>query len=221
MSSVAGPVGGKRRWVRVEANLLIDTVPDLMTSIRSARKAGANGVVFADTKTNNWFGFARQDRRRWLGRVTHLRDQVHRLGMKFIVNTVPVGYCTPVLAHGPNLATGYPMRRVPLVARAGRLKPVNTARLDNGSFESHSGNRAKGWDDQDSPGQATYVDTTERKAGSASLRFQASNAESARIFGTIKVKPYQQYRLTFGRRCPTSVRGTLGRTSSPQMRPDA
>jgi hypothetical protein len=115
-----------------------------------------------------------------------------------------------VLAHDVNLAAGYPVRNAPLVARGGRLVPVPTARVTNGSFETHEGNVPTGWGFQDRPGEVSFIDTSVARVGSASLRLEGRDNGMARLFGEFDVQPFQQYRLRFWAKAENLSAGFLG-----------
>jgi hypothetical protein len=206
----ANGIGGER-WVRIEGNLLVDNVDSIMPTVNQAKAAGANTIFFADTKVNLWFASGFKDT--WRTKAQDLRDRVRNLGMKFVFQTTPVGYCTPLLFHDPNLTTGYPMVNQPLQVRGGKLVPIETAQVVNGSFETSTDNRPAGWGFQDLPGQATFIDKSVAKQGSSSFRvtYSASNSnQQGRIFGTASVQPQQQYALRFWVKTQGLTAGFLG-----------
>jgi Carbohydrate binding domain len=173
-----------------------------MNTVRTARLAGADTVLFSDTKINLWFSDANSANRTvWLAAAKALRDGIHGEGMKMVWQTVPVGYCTPLLNHDPNLATGAPIRNAPYVVTDGVLVPQQTATLTNGSFENFAGNSPTGWDASDGLGSATFTDSTVAHQGQTSMRFENATAvgqgAQARAFQTFTVQPFQQYVLHF------------------------
>jgi hypothetical protein len=206
------PTPTNQKWIRMESNLLTTSVDDLMNTVRAARASGADTVMFSDTKINLWFNNANRDQ--WLTAAKALRDGVHAEGMKIVWQTVPVGYCTPLLYHDPNLATGAPIVNAPFTVTNGTLVPEQTATLTNGSFETRTGNQPAGWATNDGLGTATFVDTTVAHQGSVSMRFEnaaaANDGAQARAFQTFTVLPYQQYVLRFWVRTESLTASYIG-----------
>jgi hypothetical protein len=188
----------EQRWVRIEANLFVDSVDSVLDTVRRAKDAGANTVMFSDTKLNLWFGDEKLGAQ-WRPLMKQVADGVRAEGMKLVLQTVPVGYCTPVLFHDPNLTTGYPIIDQPMVVRGGVLVPEQTAVIANGSFEQATDNTPSDWGFQDEAGVHTFIDSTIAKDGRNSMRFVGSGAsnDNARIFTSVAVKPNQQYTLRF------------------------
>jgi hypothetical protein len=211
--STAPPLPGliQQKWVRTEGNLLVTPVDDILAIARNAKAAGANTVMFSDTKINLWFadsGLAQA----WLPKMIALRDGVRGLGMKLVLQTTPVGYCTPVLFHDQNLTTGYPIVDAPLTVRNGSLVPESTATLANGSFAERSGVRPTGWGYQDVAGTATVLDDAVKHDATASMRFGGVGQPNgmARAFTEATVKPFQQYTLKFWVKADNLTAGYLG-----------
>jgi hypothetical protein len=188
------------KMVRIETNLAVTPAGSLFQTIQSAKKAGANTIVLSDTKINNWFA-NKSGSSRWLASVKTVRDVVHAEGMRFVLQTAPTGYAAPLLFHDPNLATGYPIVNAPLRVRSGKLVPMQTASLLNGSFEQAATHRPTGWGPQDAPGVSTFIDSLEAFEGRSSMRFEngpaANDDAMARVFTTVTVVPQQQYSLRF------------------------
>ncbi len=204
------PTNPGQRWVRIEGNLITTPVSTLLDRARAAKAAGANTVMFADPKINLWFANTNLAAQ-WLPKMKELVAGVRAEGMKIVLQTVPVGYCTPFLFNDPNMTTGYPVVNAPLTVQSGRLVPDQSASLANGSFETYSGNVPAGWD-VDSPGLASFVDSSVAKSGSVSMRFEAASAPNnqARAFATATVKPRQQYTLRFWAKTANLSAGYLG-----------
>lgn len=207
--AAAADLGTAKRWIRLEANLLVDRPADLQPTLTAAHDAGANGVILADPKISIWPGYGRHDRRRWLGRARALRDAAHDLDMEFVLSTDPLGYCSSLLSYDVSMAAGIPVRSAPMVVRGRTLEPVETAELRNGSFERHHGDTVTGWRYQDEPGTATRVDTSVHHDGAASLKLLATGGDT-RVFGSVKVKRFQQYLLTFWVRTENLTADWLG-----------
>lgn len=204
----AAAVGTSIRWVRLEANLFVDTPSSLRPQLEAARDAGANGILLADSKISIWPGYSPDDRRFWLHRARGLRDLAHDLGLDFVLATDPLGYCDSLLSYDVNAVAGVPIRRAPLVVRGDRLVAVRTATLPNGSFEQHRGDRITGWT-QDDPGTSTVIDDAVAHDGSVSVRMDPTG-DMTRVFGTAHVRPFQQYVLSFWVRTSGLTAGSLG-----------
>jgi len=164
--------------------------------LERAAAAGYNGIIYSDTKMNNWFI---SDYANWRGNVETLRQRTEALGLEFIVSALPYGYCGPMLAHDPNLAEGVPIKNAPLIVQDGRLVAQETASLSNGSFETYRLDKANDWF-QDDAGAGSFIDTTTVKEGGASLRFEnvgeVNEFGHGRVIQTLEVEPFQQYRLS-------------------------
>jgi Carbohydrate binding domain len=200
-----------QKWVRTEGNLLVTPVDNILAIARNAKAAGANTVMFSDTKINLWFGDAGLAQA-WLPKMTALRNGVRALGMKLVLQTTPVGYCTPVLFHDQNLTTGYPIVDAPFTVRSGALVPDSTATLVNGSFAERTGSRPTGWGYQDGAGTATVLDDAVKHDATASMRFEGVGQPNgmARAFTEATVKPFQQYTLKFWVKAENLSAGYLG-----------
>jgi Carbohydrate binding domain len=206
-----GSVGD--RWTRLEANLLIDSTDSLMQTVRTAKAAGSDTILFSDTKTSNWY--ASDYKEDWEPRLLELQQAVRNEGMAFIVTTASVGYCAPILALDQTLANTMPTVDMPLTVRNGELVPESTATLANGSFEASStADTPDGWGFQDPPGVTTFLDSQVAADGTTSMRFEGANsAESskmARISTDAAVQPNQQYVLRFKFKADALNAGFIG-----------
>lgn len=182
----------QQKFIRIEGNMVVDRADDLLLLIDRARAKGADSVIFSDTKANLFgTGVALGDG--WLPEVKRLYDGVKSRGMKFVFETIAIGYCGGLLASDTNLATGYPIVDQPLRVAGGALQPVATANLVNGDFEQSANNAPTGWGFQDAPGERTFIDTATVKSGGASLRADARDGAMSRIFTKFTVKPWHQY----------------------------
>lgn len=214
--SAPDPLAGRpQRWVRVGTNLAVVDPTELRPIIDRVAVAGATGVLFEDPAVSSYSAPGNEAlAARWLPRAQQVRNQVRNAGLGFVVGTAPTGYCRPVLAHDPNLATGYPLRAVPMRVSGGRLVAEPTALLANGSFEEADQNWPSGWDHVDAPGVAVFVDREVSHDGGASLRFEnfsAGNAAAeARAMVEVDVAPFHQYRLRFWARMDGLSAAELG-----------
>jgi hypothetical protein len=207
-SAPAVAIGSQIRWVRLEANLFVDTAASLRPRLEAAQAAGANGILLSDSKVSSWPGYGPDDRRFWLHRARQLRDLAQELGMSFVLSTDPLGYCDSLLSYDVNSVAGVPIRRAPLVVRGRHLVPVPTASLRNGSFEEHRGDRITAWS-QDGPGTSTLIDDTVAHHGGVSVRLEPTG-DMTRVFGTVRVRPFQQYVLSFWAKASGLTASSLG-----------
>jgi len=112
-----------------------------------------------------------------------------------------VGYGGSVLSHDRNLAEGLPVQDAPFVVKGGeaRLVTSNSVHLANGGFEDYSGNKLKGFDFCDQPGEVSFVDTQVKHSGDASLRlehFTANPHGHGRVMQTVEFQPHRSYRMS-------------------------
>ncbi len=192
------PAAWPKRWVYAPANLYVgEELARLDALLTRAARAGYNGVLFSDFKTMTWWTL--DDAARWQANAGKLRARTRALGLELTVAVCPFGRAEALLWHDPNLAAGMPIRAAPLVCRAGVLTPEPTATLWNGSFEEHAGDTARGFGFQDDPGRRSFLDARVVRQGRVSLRFDMEKpgnaAGNGRICQTVKVQPWQQYRL--------------------------
>ncbi len=182
----------QQKIIRIEGNMAVDRADALLLLVDRARAKGADTVIFSDSKVN-LFGTGVSVGSNWLPEVRRLFDGVKSRGMKFIFETITLGYCSGMLASDTNLATGYPIVNQPLRVSNGALQSLPTANLVNGNFEQSSNNVPTGWGFQDAPGERTFIDTATVKSGGASLRADAKGGAMSRIFTNFTVKPWHQY----------------------------
>jgi len=192
-----------KRWLLVQNNFQVAAnVAKVNGILDRAKAAGYNGAVFADVK------FGRLDDGSLIEAypgnlravLTHARD----LGLATLPATADFGYSDSILWHDPNLAEGLPVRDEPYRVEGGRLRPdaADAPRLPNPDFETlpASGDSFPGWDFQDAPGTATFVDRAERHGGRASLRMEdlgRTNAPSGngRVYKRLAVQPFRHFHL--------------------------
>lgn len=190
-----------RRWVYLQTNLQVpENVDRAKEILRRASAAGYNGVVLADYKLHIldrvpdfYFEHARD-----------FREAADELGIEIIPAVAPIGYSDGLLAHDPNLAEGIPVRGAAFIVRDGRAALVSG--LDNplpgGEFEVHRNHAVTGWNFQDAPGQASFVDTAVKHGGESSLRWEdpgrnsTETAGNARVSKMVPVAPWRQYHLS-------------------------
>lgn len=188
--------GVPEKIIHMVGNFAVDTAAAQLAIVDRARAKGANTVIFSDTKVNNW-ALDNSVGTRWFTEMRSFYDGVKARDMKFVFETIAIGYCSSMLASAPDLTTGYPVREQPLRAFGGSLVPVNTAAIGNGGFESFTGNAPDGWDYQDAAGVRTFVDTIVKRSGKSSFRADARDGANSRVMTTLTVKPWHQYRVRF------------------------
>ncbi len=130
-------------------------------------------MVLTDSKFMRWDQLPEH----YLANVRQVRQACRDHKLACIACVCPIGYSNDLLAHDPNLAEGLPVVDAPFIAQGGRLIPVDDlARLVNGGFEQSKGNVPTGWNFVDQPGKITFIDTSVRHGGQASLRMQDTSA---------------------------------------------
>lgn len=187
-----------RRWLYLQMNLQVkENVPKAQALLQRAAKAGYNGVVLADFKLNVldrvpefYFEHARA-----------FKQTADELNLEIIPTVAPIGYSDGLLAHDPNLAEGLPVLEAPFVVRNGVAvldSELHNA-LPGGTFEEHRNQVVRGWDFQDAPGKASFVDDQVRHSGKSSLRWDnpgtnaGSTSGNARVSHKVAVAPWRQF----------------------------
>jgi hypothetical protein len=171
-------------------------VTEIAQVLDTAGQHGLNGAVLSaglDTlckKTPDYFR-----------RLEAVKQACARNKLDLIPAVFSVGYGGAALAHERDLAEGLPVEAAPFVAQGNeaRLVPDPNVRLVNGGFEEFTGNRFKGFNFHDQPGEVSFVDTQVRHSGRASLRlenFTANPHGHGRVMQEVRVRPRRCYRLT-------------------------
>jgi len=188
------------RWVYVSRGLGSDeSVEQIRGIVKTMSEHGLNGMVLAAGLD----GLSRRS-------PDYLRrlQEVKRFCQEYKVEIIPiifsVGYGGSILGQNPNLAAGLPVKDALFVVENNEARlvadpPVNIA---NGGFEEFEGDRFKGYDLQDRPGQISFADHETVKEGKTSLRFENFGELDfkyghARIMQKVDVHPYRYYRVTF------------------------
>ncbi len=186
----------EHRWVYLTANFQGTDQPDKAIAIaRRAKAAGYNGIMLVDYKFHVLEGVVE----RYFENLAKFKEEVERLGLEIIPAVAPFGYSSGILAHNPNLAEAIPVVDLPMRVDGNEAKIVQRQEpfLGGGDFEVARGDRSRGWDFQDEPGKASFVDPRIFHEGKQSLRFEnlgQTNAPSGngRISKKIKVSPWRQ-----------------------------
>jgi hypothetical protein len=171
-------------------------VADITRLLQTASQHGLNGAVASfslDTLCKHPPEYFRR-----LEEIKRVADQTH---VELIPAIFSVGYGGGILAHDRNLAEGMPVQNAPFLAKGGeaRLVTSDTPRLVNGCFEDYSGNKLKGFDFCDQPGEVSFVDAQVKHSGNASLRlehFTPNPNGHGRVMQTVKFQPHRCYRMT-------------------------
>ncbi len=134
-------------------------------------------------------------------RLEELRKACERDKIELIPSVFSVGYGGGALSHNRYLAEGLPVIDAPMLVKGGeaRLVPDENARLTNGGFEEFTGHKLKGFGFHDQPGVVSFVDTTVKHSGTASLRlenFTANQYGHGRVNQAVKVLPHRCYRVS-------------------------
>ncbi len=177
-------------------NLLVDKEADRVVAlVERAGRAGYNGVVISDYKTN----FLGRMPRSYFEHVDRVNAAAQRAGIEIIPAVFPIGYSNGLLSHDPNLAEGMPVVEAPFVVKNGEAlpNPDPAAHLKNGNLESRRGDTFTGFGFQDAPGRSTFADRTTVHTGALSCRMENFNANPVcRLIQFVKVRPHACYRLT-------------------------
>ncbi len=171
-------------------------VPEVVRVLDAAGQHGCNGAVLSaglDSLSQKSPDFFR--------RLELVRQACERNHLELIPAFFSIGYGGGFLTHNPNLAEGLAVKDAPFVVRngQGRLEDSNSVSLVNGGFEEFSGNRFKGFNFHDQPGEVSFVDTEIKHGGRASLRmenFSANPYGHGRIMQEVELQPCRCYRLT-------------------------
>ena len=185
------------RWVFVSRGLHRDQdVEDIRGIVATAAGHKLNGMVLAA-------GLDRLDLQpeHFLKRLEAVKRICDEAGVEIIPIIFSAGYGGSVLAHDRNLAAGVPVADVPLVVRGdeARLEADSAAKMANGGFEEHRGNRAASFRFHDRPGDLSFIDTEVFHEGKASLRFEGFGRYEhghARVMQELAVRPMRCYRVT-------------------------
>ena len=186
-----------RRWVYLQLNLQVEAnVVKAESIMRRAKAAGYNGIVLADYKLN----ILDRVPDHYFRHAAEVKRLANELELELIPTVASFGYSDGILAHDPNLAEGIPVKEAPFIVRGGTavLASKLTNALPGGSFEDHKGHATSGWNFQDGPGKASFVDSEVKHAGRNSLRFEdlgstAAPSGNGRVSRAVKVEPWRQY----------------------------
>ncbi len=189
----------EHRWVYLPSNFLVDkNVENAIALLDRAAKAGYNGAVLSDSKFCRWDDLPVQ----YVRNVRRVRQACRDRKIACIACVCPIGYSNDLLSRDPNLAEGLPVVDARFVASGRRLLPADdSARLVNGGFEQSNNNMPTGWGFVDQPGRITFIDTTVKFEGRASLRMEDIGLHDpqnghGRACQTLAVKPFHYYHVS-------------------------
>ena len=175
------------RWVFISKGMASDgELASTLELVRGAAAHGYSGILFDP----NFTGIPQWERAK-LDRVVKVKQECDRLKLDVVAMIMSAGYGNGVYSANRNLAEGLPVRDVLFEVKGGvaNVVPDRPLSVADGRFETASGNEAKGWDLQDEPGKATFVDTEVVHEGKASLRFEpAASKGRARIMKILPQK---------------------------------
>lgn len=171
-------------------------VVEITQLLDTAAQHGINGAMVSfglDTlckKTPDYFR-----------RLDQVKQACERNKMELIPAVFSVGYGGSALAHDRNLAEGVPVEDAVFVAQGSeaRFVPDESVRLANGGFEDFTGNKLKGFNFHDQPGEISFVDTEAKHGGQAALRlenFTANPHGHGRVMQELRVRPHRSYRVS-------------------------
>ena len=171
-------------------------VVEINQVLESAARHGINGAVLSA-------GLDALSRRSpdYFRRLDEVEKTCNRLKLELIPAIFSVGYGSPALGFNRMLAEGVPVIDAPSSSKAseGRLVTDASVKMANPSFEEVSGNRFKGYNFHDQPGEISFADTAIKHSGNTSLRmenFTANPHGHGRVMQEIHVRPHRCYRIS-------------------------
>jgi hypothetical protein len=185
------------RWVYVSRSLNRDSdVVDIKNIVKTASESGLNGMVLAA-------GLDRLDGRGadYFARLKQVSQLCKQQDFEIIPIIFSVGYGGSILAEDRNLAAGLPVKDAPFIVEGNQahLMPGTTAKITNPGFEQYDGDRLKGYNFNDRPGEVSFIDTRVFSSGGASLRFENFGKYQhghARVMQEVNVEPHRCYRVS-------------------------
>lgn len=171
-------------------------VDEINRVLQSAAEGGCNGAVVS-------FGLDSLCKRSpdYFRRLEAVQETCRRLNLELIPAVFSVGYGGGILAHNRYLAEGLPVRDALFVAQGDRAVPVPDPAVEvaNGGFEEFAGNRFRGYNFHDRPGEVSFADTQVFHGGKAALRMENFGSDPhghGRVMQEVAVHPYRCYRVT-------------------------
>ena len=177
-------------------NFTNDKDIDRITSlIEIASKNNYNGVMISGLDS-----LCKQSDR-YFENLKKIKSLCEKYNIELIPAVFSIGYGGGVLSHDRNLAEGVPVKDALFQVKGNKavFVPEGNVEISNGGFEMYEGNRVIGYRFHDEPGKISFVDTTVKHNGNASLRFENfshSQYGNGRIMQEIKVIPYRCYKVS-------------------------
>ncbi len=185
------------RWFYLQTNFLTDAnVTHAQDLLKRAKVAGYNGMVVTDSKFDTLGTMPPTISRDYLQHVQAVKQTAKDLGIDVYPVVCTIGYEGGALYQDPQLAEALPVQNAPFAAHDGLLSAASEVALKNGDFEQSHDNTFNGWNYQDSPGDITFSDTTEKHSGMGSVRMQAFEKGNARVIQSLTTKPHQWLHLS-------------------------
>ena len=190
------------RWNYIKYNLMGDEgEAKLIEWLTLSKECGCTHILLGESRMAR---LVEKQPDVYYERAEKVQKAAKDLGLKLIPIVFHVGYGGKYLYFGGNLMAGLPVRSVPFVVKGGTAEPdpASAPPLANGGFEEADGDKGAGWDGQKFPGTNTFIDTEVKHSGKQSLRISnldkpaAKGAGAAGVSQTLKVKPFQYYRVS-------------------------
>lgn len=170
-------------------------VQEITKVLETAGRSGFTGAMFS-------FGLDTLCQRKpdYFQRLEAVKGVCAQNGLEFIPALFSVGYGGGTLSHDRHLAEGLLVENAPF--RVSGMEARHEAAvvvLNNPGFEEYSGQRFRGYNFHDQPGEVSFVDTTVKHGGGASLRmenFRANLHGHGRVMQEIRVQPRRCYRVS-------------------------
>lgn len=170
-------------------------VEEISRVLETAGRAGFNGAMFS-------FGLDSLCKRNddYFRRLEAVKAACAKNGLEFIPALFSVGYGGGFLSHDRHLAEGLWVENALFRVQGAeaRHEPAPVV-LNNAGFEDFSGQRFRGFNFHDQPGEVSFVDTAVKHGGQASLRmenFRANPYGHGRVMQEIRVQPRRCYRVS-------------------------
>lgn len=171
-------------------------VAEISKVLATAGDAGLNGAVVS-------FGLDSLCQRdaAYFRRLEVIQRVCQSNRLELIPSVFSVGYGGGILSHNPNLAEGLPVVNAPFLVtgKEAHFLPDTSARIANGGFEEHQGNRWPGFGFCDDPGRISFADTNQPHAGRVALRLENFGADPhghGRVMLPVAVTPRRCYRVS-------------------------
>lgn len=170
-------------------------VEEMTRVLETAGRSGFNGAMFSlglDTLCKRNDDYFR--------RLEAVKAACARNNLEFIPAVFSVGYGGGFLSHDRHLAEGLWVENAAFQVKDGeaRYEP-GAVSLNNAGFEEYNGQRFRGFNFHDQPGEVSYVDTAVKHGGQVSLRmenFRSNPHGHGRVMQEIRVQPRRCYRVS-------------------------